>query len=146
MPSAARLAGALCLGALGFYVSTLIIPLLPEGTDPGYFVWVNLVLGLLVGWMVIGTRMGRGWTPAINVGLTAVVVLVGWGLFIQGCNEMVALAMKNRYKGPFEAIVAVFEIAIEYALIMATVPVIGTLLIGGALTGIAAEIAQRNWR
>ena len=146
MPSAPRAAAAVVLAALGFYVSTLIIPLLPEGTDPGYFVYVNLVLGAIIGWRSVGTRVGRGWTAAINAGLTGGVLLTIAGLFIQGCNEMVRLAMKNRYDGPFEAIGAVVEISSDFGFIMVDVNVLVTLVVGSIVTGLAAEIVGRNYR
>ena len=83
---------------------------------------------------------------AINVGLTGPIVLVLWGLFVQACNEMVRLAMKNRYDSAFEALVAVFEIGAEWAILMATVPIIAVLLTGGIITGFLTELAWRRWR
>lgn len=146
MPSAAKLVAALGLALLAFVVSGLIIPLFPESTNFGYFVYVNVALGVCVGWIVIGKRAGAGMIAGINIGITGAVLLVLWGLFIQGCNEMTRLAMDNRYDGPFEAIIAVFEIGAEWGYIISTVPVWGTLIVGGALTGMAAEIASRLWR
>lgn len=146
MPSAARAAAAIALAILGAYVSTLIIPLLPEGTDPGYFIYVNLALGAIVGWKSVGTRVGRGWTAAVNAGLTGGVLLVLWGLFVQGTNEMVARALKNRYDGPMEAIAAIFEIGIDFSLIMATPTIIATLVAGSIITGLLSEIAGRMYR
>ena len=146
MPSAARAVGAVGLAVLAFVVSGMIMPLMPEGTGFGYFTYVNIVIGLFAGWITIGKRMGRGWTSAINMGMTGAAVLVFWGLFVQATNEMVRLAMRNRYDGPFDALVAIFQIGTEYFMIMATVPVLSTLVIGGALTGIAAERASRTWR
>lgn len=145
MPNAAKLVSALCLAILAFIVSGLIMPLFPEGTDFGYFVLVNVVIGAATGWSVIGKRAGRGWTSAINVGLTGAVMLVFWGLFVQGCYEMVDLAMRRRYDNAFEALVAIFEIMAEYALLIATVPIGIALAIGGAAAGILAEIAARRW-
>ena len=74
------------------------------------------------------------------------MVLVFWGLFIQSCNEMVRIAMKNRYDGAFEALVAIFEIGAEWALLMSTIPIWTTLLVGGMIVGLAAEFAWRTWR
>lgn len=146
MPTAPRLVAAIVLSFVGYIVSALIIPLLPEGTNPGYFVYVNAALGLVIGWQSVGTRVGRGWTAAINAGLTGGVLLTVVGLAIQGANEMVRLAMKNRYDGPIEAIAAVFEIAIEFSLIMIDVQVLTALIVGCILSGLCAEIAGRLWR
>ncbi|MEL6617792.1 MAG: TrgA family protein [Pseudomonadota bacterium] len=146
MPDAAKLVAALGLAILGFIVSGMIMPLFEEETNFGWFVWINVVLGALCGWMIIGRRAGRGITSAINVGLTGAAMMVFWGLFVQACNEMVRVAMKNRYDGPFEALIAVFEIGSEWALLMSTVPIWATLAIGGIVTGLLTEYAWRTWR
>lgn len=146
MPDAARLVAAICLAIVAFLVSGQIVPLMPESTDFGYFLYVNVILGAFVGWTVMGRRAGRGVVSAINNGLTGMLVFVLWGLFIQGANEMVRLAMRNRYDGPFEAIVAIFEIGAEYGLILLVPVVIGTLIAGGVLAGLATEVAWRKWR
>lgn len=146
MPNAAKLVGAVAMAVLAFIVSEMVMGLFEEEKNFGWFTQVNMGLGVLVGWMVIGSRAGRGMVSAINVGLTAPVVLVFWGLFVQSCNEMVRLAMKNRYDGPFEALVAIFEIGSEWALMLVNVPLWATLLLGGVVAGMAAEFASRTWR
>ncbi len=146
MPDAAKLMAAAGMAVLAFIVTGLIIPLFEEETNFGYFTHVNVVLGAIVGWIVIGRRAGRGIVSAINVGITSSVVLVFWGLFIQSCNEMTRLALKNRYDDPFEAIIAIFQIGSEWAILMTTVLVWSTLLIGGIVVGLASEFAWRTWR
>ncbi|ASM72260.1 MULTISPECIES: TrgA family protein [Roseobacteraceae] len=146
MPDAARLVAAICLAILAFVVSGQIVPLMPESTDFGYFLYVNIILGALVGWFVMGSRAGRGVTPAINNGLTGVMVFVLWGLFIQAVNEMIRLAMRNRFDGPLEAIVATFEIGAKFGLILLVPVVIATLIVGAVLAGLATEVAWRKWR
>ena len=146
MPTGSRLLCAVCLAIVGFVVSGLIIPLFPERTNFGNFTNINMALGALCGWIVMGPRTGHGVSSGITNGITGVAALVFWALFVQGCYEMVRLAMANRYKGPFEAIVAVFEIAIVYSLIIFTPTVLGTLLVGAVLSGLAGEVAARRWR
>ena len=106
MPTGARLMAAISLAVLAFILSGMVVPLMPESTDFGYFLPLNIVLGLLVGWSVMGRRAGRGITAAINNGLAGVFVLVLWAIFLQAANEMVRRALRNRYDDPFEAIVA----------------------------------------
>ncbi len=145
MPTAARLTAALCLVLLAFIVSGQIMPLMPEDTDFGYFTYVNMGLGWLVGWAIVGTRAGISRTSGITNGVTGVLALVFWGLFVQGANEMVRLAMRNRYDGPFEAVGAIFEHMVEYGMILIHPVVLATLLAGGVLTGLATEAAYRRW-
>lgn len=146
MPTAARLIAAISLGAVAFFVSFMVMPLLPEGTDFGYFVHVNTTLGLLSGWIFMGRRAGRGVVPAINNGLTGMAVMVLWALFIQGAWEMFRLAMRHRYDGPFEALSAIFVIALEYFFVIAVPGVMLALVAGGVLAGLVTENAARRWR
>lgn len=146
MPTAARLVAALCLGVIGFVLSQIIIPLMPESTDFGMFVPINIVLGILSGWIIMGKRAGRGTTQAINNGLTGVFVLVLWGIAVQACNEMVRLAMRNRYDNVFEAITAIFEIGAEFAVIAATVEFGIACVVGAVVSGLLTEVASKRWR
>jgi len=145
MPSAARLMGAVCLAVLAFVLSGMIMPLMPESTDFGYFVPLNIVLGLAVGWTVMGSRAGGGTTAAINNGFAGIFVLLLWGIGLQAANEMVRLAMRNRYDDPFEALVAIFQIAAEFGLTIATVPIAVALVIGAAISGLLTEFAHNRW-
>lgn len=146
MPNAARLVSALSLALIAYIVSGLIMPLFPEGKYFGWFTHVNVGLGLVVGWVVMGRRAGRGITAAINNGFTGMVSLVFWALFVQGCYEMIRLAMRNRYDGPLEAVTGIFKIGIDYSLFILTPGIISTLLIGAVLAGLATEYAWRKWR
>ncbi|MEP3845112.1 MAG: TrgA family protein [Paracoccaceae bacterium] len=145
-PSAGNLVAGMCLMVVAFVVSGMIPSLLPEGTDMGYFTVVNLVLAFIVGWRTIGSRVGRGTTSAITIGLTGSIVLVFWALFVQACNEMTRLAMRNRYGDAFEALIAIFELMTEWFLLMLTAPVLGTLAVGGIISGLVAESAAKRWR
>ena len=146
MPDAAKLVAALGLAVVAFVVSGQVMGLFEDDTNFGWFTWVNVVLGVAIGWIFVGTRAGRGWTSAVNVGLTGGFLLVFWGLFVQSCNEMTRLAMKNRYDGAAEALTAIFQIGAEWALLMSTVQIWGTVLVGGIITGLVTEFAWRAWR
>jgi hypothetical protein len=145
MPTAAKLMAAVCLALVGFLTSELIKATSTEEINFGYLSFVNLGLGLVCGWIIVGPRAGHGWSAAINNGVTGTVALVFWGLFVQGVNEMVRLAFKSRYDSMFEAIADVFEHMGKFGLFLLDANVI-VLLIGGALvTGIASEAAERRW-
>ncbi|MBV1895979.1 MAG: TrgA family protein [Rhodobacteraceae bacterium] len=146
MPNAARLVAAVCLAILAFIVSGQIMPLMPEGTDFGYFTYINIGLGLVVGWIVMGKRAGKGTTTAINNGVTGTVTLLFWGLFVQGSYKMFNKAMKHAYDGPFEALLAIFKIGAEFGMTILVPHVIATLVIGAIIAGLAAEYASKRWR
>lgn len=151
MPDAARLVAAICLGLTGFMVSEAVMAAFLaakeyDSFDFGWFVWVNTGVGIVVGWIAMGPRAGRGVAQAMTNGLTGVFLLVLNALFIQACNEMVRLAMKNRYDNAMEAIVAVFEIGAQWALILLNGSVIVILLVGAVVAGLLTEFAWRSWR
>lgn len=149
MPDAARLTAAACLAIVAFFLSGLVMEVyrdLKGDVNFGWFIWVNVAIGILVGWISMGKRAGRGVSAAITNGITGVFLLVLWGLFVQACNEMTRLAMKNRYDGPFEAIAAVFQIGAEWGLLLLTGPILGTMVVGAFVSGILTEYAWRTWR
>lgn len=146
MPTAAKLVSAILMAALGWYVSDLIRPLMPENTDFGWFNYVNAVIGLFCGWFVVGSRAGRGFSAGIGNGFTGAVALTFWGLFIHATNEMVDESFKRRYDSMIEAIGGVFEIMVEYGQVMLVPQVILALLAGGIAIGILTEIAAKRWR
>lgn len=146
MPNAARLVAAACLALLAFVLSGQVMALMPAGTGFGYFTWVNILLGVLVGWIVMGKRAGRGLTPAINNGLTGAVALLFWALFIYGGYEMMRQALRNRFESPFDAVLAIFRNGVDYGMILLEPHVIATIAIGGVLAGLATEHAWRRWR
>ncbi len=146
MPNAARLVAALSLALVAFIASVQVVPLMPEGTDFGWFTQVNVAIGLIVGWVVMGKRPGRGLTPAINNGLTGMAVMVFWALFVQSTYEMIQLAMRHRYGGPFEAILGIFKVGMDLAVILMVPNIIATLLIGGVLAGMTCQYASKKWR
>lgn len=145
MPTASRLVAAVCLVVVAFIVSGMIIDNGEEGKDYGYFTYVNILIGWICGWKIMGKRAGRGWTAGINNGLTGVAALVFWGLFVQGTYEMFRLAMRHRFDGPFEALLAIFQLSVEYGKQLLAPEIILTLLIGAVVTGLAVEQASRRW-
>nr|WP_170616361.1 TrgA family protein [uncultured Ruegeria sp.] len=146
MPSASRLVAAVCLVVVAFIVSTMIIENGDEGKDYGYFTLVNIALGFVCGWKIMGKRAGRGWTAGVNNGLTGVASLVFWGLFVQGTYEMFRLAMRHRYDGPFEAVLAIFKLGVEFGEQLIVPNILVTLAVGAVITGLATEEASRRWR
>lgn len=146
MPDAAKLVAALFIGTIAYVASLLIMPLMPDSTDFGSFVYVNTIIGIVCGWMVMGKRAGRGVTAAINNGLGGSLVLVIWGLFIHSCYQMFDRALDNWYNGAFAALAAIFQFMAEFALILIDPAVIVWLIGSGIVAGLATEYAWRTWR
>lgn len=145
MPTAARLMAAICLALLGFVLSEMIMPLMPERSSFGYFVPTNMALGALAGWVVMGPRAGGGFVMGLSNGLTGTFILLLWGLATQSTLTMLKLSMQRRYDGLGEAVLAVLSIGAEYFLTMATIPIAIVVLVGGAISGFVTNYAEQNW-
>jgi hypothetical protein len=145
MPTAARLVAALSLGGLAWLASEMVRPLMPPHTAFGWFNYVNLALGLLCGWFIMGSRAGRGYVEAFGNGLTGVLALVFWAFFAQSFNLMLKQSLEKKYEGPVEAIVGMFDNALDYAMFLGDGPLIATLLGGGIVCGLLAEFTARRW-
>jgi hypothetical protein len=145
MPTAPKLIAALLFGALAFFVSDLIKPLLPEGTQFGLFSLVNPLVGALMGWRISGARAGYSMQASLGYGLTTVAATVFWCLFIWAGYLMVVASTRLRYDGPMEALQDMGSMMIEFAQTMATGPVLGSLVVGALFFGWLTEQVARRY-
>jgi hypothetical protein len=139
MPTAAKLVSALLLAVVGWFAADAVRPLMPEQTQFGRFNEVAALIGVLVGWRVVGNRVQGGITEAFSGGLTGAAALVFWNLFVQSFNTMLGNALDRKYDGPFEGIIAVFYIAMDYAQYLTDTTVLSIIIVGGVVTGIIAN-------
>ncbi|UWR23896.1 TrgA family protein [Sulfitobacter sp. S190] len=146
MPTAAKLVAAVLLAVLAYILSELVRPLMPEGTAFGNFNYVNMAIGALTGWFIMGRRSGRGLVHGINNGLTGTAVMMLWALGWHAAYEMFRQAMRNRFDGPMEALTEIFLIASDNAVTIATVSVLGTAVIGAVIAGVLTDFAAKTWR
>ncbi len=144
MPTAGKLFSALGLAALAWYATVIVKAIWPVEMDFGHFSLFSAVLALLVGWWVIGTRLGRGYMQGISAGLTGLFALLFWAFLLLSVYEMIERSLDMRYKGPVEAIADVFQIALEYARNVYYWPLIGLLVLGAAVVGLVAEAVTRR--
>jgi hypothetical protein len=131
---------------MAYIMSEMVKPQFQEDFNFGYFTYVNMLLGVVVGWAFMGKRAGFGIVPAINNGITSVVSLFLVAVAIQSANEMLRLAMRLRYDGAFDAVLSIIPIALDYTILVSTIPFWGTTLIGGILSGLIVEAVWRRWR
>lgn len=144
MPTAGKLTAAVLFMALAFYITTLCAPIFPEGTAPKFLYEINVGAGLLMGWIVAGSRAGTGYNAAIGYGITTVAAIAFWGLFGNSFVEMIDRSLNHRYDGPMEAVVSVFQLGIDTGALLGTPEVVGTFLAGGIIAGLLTDfIGQR---
>lgn len=146
MPTAAKLAASVLYALVAVLGAQAVKPQFPPGTQFGNFVWICAGIGVLVGWRVMGARVGRGLSTAAGSGIATAFVMVFWCLFVFAANEMVQRSIKGRYDGPFDAVVKGFGIAADYAVLLVSPAVLGIVVIGGMASGMVVEWVSRHWR
>ena len=139
MPSSTKVASSLCLCALAYILSELVKPTFIEDYNFGYFTYVSMLVGVIVGWTSMGERVGFGLVPAINNGITGTFSMVASVIFIQSANEMIRLSMRGRYDTLFDALLGIVPIGIDFVVQVSSTGLWGTALIGGILAGLIVE-------
>lgn len=145
MPTASKVVAAVFFAALAYFCGDLVKPLLPEGTRTGWLNEVLAAIGVLCGWNMSGKRAGEGVRAGFGYGLTSSALIAGWGIFLFAGYEALDLSMDRRYDGPMEAIRGMVGFMIDYAVLIGTKDIIGTLIVGGMFGGWLAEWTARRW-
>lgn len=145
MPTAAKLVAAVAFAIVGWIAANAYVPVLGADYDAGPFRELVALIGLVVGWRVMGPDAGQGYRHSMGSGLKTAVVLVFFALLLFSLREMVLQSMKMRYDGPTDAVLDVFSLMLERAREMMTAEVLGVLLIGGIIGGILTEKASKRW-
>jgi hypothetical protein len=146
MPTGAKAMAAISFAVVGWIVANTYVPNMPEATSVGYLRELTALLGVAVGWRVMGNSVGHGYVRAIGSGWKTMIVLIFVALLFFGIYEMLQLSVKMYYDGPLEAILDVFRRMLERSIPLLTVPVLAATSIGGAVAGLLTENASRRWR
>jgi hypothetical protein len=146
MPTTTRLVAALLMAALGWVVSQLAIPYLPEGKAVGQFGPVSALIGLLVGWLWTGSKVEARTGRPMGLGFIGSVLLLFWVLFAFSGYEMLQRSTNLRYGGPVEAVQDMVAIAIAYLRDVGQIDVMGVLAAGGIVIGAISGWVARRYR
>jgi hypothetical protein len=145
MPTASKLVGAFVFAVLSFFAAQRFIPHLPEGSVIGFFREITAVIGLAVGWFVMGRLTGHGYRDAIGAGMRTQLTVVFWTLLGFSIYFMVKKSTHMMYEGPMEAVLGVFDIMLGYGKKLLK-PDMGVIVLGGgAIAGIITEWAGKRW-
>ena len=146
MPTVGKFICALGLAALGWQATQVVAAIWPYDMDFGWFSEFTALLGLAVGWVVMGRRIGRGYMAALGAGLTGLGAFLFWEFLLLSFYEMIQRSLDLRYKGPTDAILGMFDIAFEYAKNVYNWPLIGMVIVGAMVIGLIAEFFTRRGR
>ena len=75
MPTAAKLVAEISFAIVGWLAANAHVPTQGENADVGAFRELTALLGLIIGWMVMGGLVGKGYREAIGSGLRTSVTL-----------------------------------------------------------------------
>ncbi|MDX8348881.1 TrgA family protein [Cognatiyoonia sp. IB215446] len=145
MPTAGRLAGAVIFALFGWYIGGIMAPFFPEERPPAYLLPMCAAFGLFIGWTVCGSRTGKGYVNAVSNGLTTIGAFSFCVVFALGGNQMISNALRNRYDGPMDALVGMFELMIEHAVQFLDVTFLATLIFGGIICALVAEYFGKKY-
>ncbi len=145
MPTAAKLVAAVAFAALAFFAAEIFKGAMPDRTVWGLFNPICAAVGALCGWFVMGGLAGHGYQAATGYGIRTAITCLFWVVILFSIYEAVKRSTKMRYDGPMEAVLGMFDLALEYLQLMVTAPMIAAVLLGGALAGALTEWAGRRW-
>ncbi len=146
MPTAARLIAAIFMAGTGIILALELRELRESLKYFAYFIEYNASLGAIVGWNLVGNRVGQGWARAAAAGISGGFVTLMLVVFSLAFREMLNRAFRKFYDHALEAILAALKIGItDFLAISATVAILPVFM-GAVLSGLGAEAAERRWR
>lgn len=147
MPSVRRLFPAVILAAAAWLAAQIYFTYLPENSVIGKFREICAGIGLIIGWTVVGKRIGEGYRRSVEAGLLGSFLIVLWSVAGFSMDEMLSRALDRRYKqGLGDAFADLVDIIFEYGYSVFKPDVIGALVLGGILAGIVAQWAAARWQ
>ncbi len=146
MPTAAKLFAALFMALTGAAALWLL-----RADEPGLRATiiafaVTVPVAVFVGWRECGARAGGGYASSMLAGFRASIYMVIGAVLVLAVMQMFKLAWARHYDAPTEAVVDIVALAIGFARPLAETSIAATLVVGGLVTGIFAEMAARRWR
>jgi hypothetical protein len=146
MPTGAKLVAAICFAVVGWILANYYSLNMPDASAAGPIREGAAVVGAVVGWMVMGPSVGKGYVEAAGSGIKTAVVLAVVALFFLALREMIDNSVKMRYDGALDAILDVFHTMGERSQALLSLGVFGTIFLGGIIGGLLTENAGRRWK
>lgn len=146
MPTGAKLVAAACFAVVGWVMSNYYAMNMPDASAAGPMREWAALIGAIIGWMVMGPSVGRGYVEAAGSGIKTAVVLAVAALFLLALREMLDNSVKMRYDGALDAILDVFQVMARRSEALLSAGVFGTILFGGIVGGLLTENAGRRWK
>lgn len=145
MPTFGKLVAALVFAALAYFITDLVKPLLPEGTQVGWFSPLNAIVGLVMGWTIMGNGAGKTYKQSFGFGMTTLAATVFWCLVIWSGYEMLRRSSRLYYEGPVEALQDMAQQFFDYAKLAAVDEVVIPAIVGAIFVSWVTEFFARRY-
>lgn len=146
MPTAAKLMAAVSFAVVGWILANYYALNMPDAVAVGPIREGAALVGVLIGWSVMGNSAGKGYVEAAGAGIKTAVLLAVVALFLLALSEMLENSVKQRYEDAMEAIMDVLQTMVKRSHALLSLGVFGTILLGGIVGGILTENAGRRWK
>ncbi len=145
MPTGAKLIGAIAFAALAYFLTDLVKPLLPEGTQVGLFSPLNALIGGILGWTIMGRGAGVTYRQSFGYGLTTLGATVFWCIGLWAFHKMLVRSTQMFFDGPVHALQEMAQYFLDYAKLIATQEVIWPAIVGAVFMSWLVEFFARRW-
>lgn len=146
MPTTAKLVSAILFAAVGYLAASAYGETMPPGQPRQWLAPIVAVIGLGQGWVTMGGLVGQGISMAITTGVRVSVQIAFWAVLGFGLFEMFYRSTRLRYDGLGEAVIAALNLFLDYGLsVLSATSCLVILLVGGAVSGVVAELVNRRW-
>lgn len=146
MPTAAKVMAAVSFAVVGWVLANYYALNMPDAAAAGPIREGAALVGVVVGWSVMGNSVGKGYVEAAGSGIKTAVILAVVALFLLALAEMLENTVRMRYEDALEAILAVVDTMAKRSHALLSLGVFGTILLGGIVGGILTENAGRRWK
>ena len=82
MPTAAKAAGAATFAVVGWLVANAYVPGMPDAGAAGALREYSALVGVFVGWTVMGNSVGGSYLDSIGYGWKTVIVLIFFAMLV----------------------------------------------------------------
>jgi len=146
MPTAAKLMAAVSFAVVGWVLANYYALNMPDAAAAGPIREGAALVGVIIGWSVMGNSVGKGYVEAAGSGIKTAVILAVVALFLLAMAEMLENSVRMRYEDAMEAILAVVDTMAKRSQALLSLGVFGTILLGGIIGGILTENTGRRWK
>ncbi len=144
--TAGHAVAGICFALVGYFATGFYLEVLPEMARDIWMRPTGAVVGLLVGWRVMGDMLYCDYRTAARRGIATSIWFFIWAMVLLSSSEMILRSMDRKYPNTGEAIGKIFEIFVKYLALAVDLKVVATLVLGGMAAGIVAEFANRHWK